>query len=62
MSTAIVGARTPKQLEENLKAVEYTLSGDDLEKMKGLTQEIFEAVADWDTMYFKKADAFEIKD
>ena len=60
ISTAIVGARTPKQLEENLKAVEFELSRVDIKKMRSITQQIYEAVADWDTMYFKKADAFEI--
>lgn len=61
ISTAIIGARTPRQLEENLKAVDFELSQKDMDAMKAVTEEIFEEVADWDTMYFKKADAFEIK-
>jgi len=62
ISTAIVGARTPKQLEENLKAVDFTISGADLKEMDAITKDIKKEVADWDTMYFKTAPAFEIKE
>lgn len=62
VSTAIVGARTPKQLQENLKAVEIVINEADLKKMGLICDEVKKIVSNWDTMYFKKADAFEIKE
>ena len=61
IATAIVGARTPKQLEENLKAVDFVIDKTDLDSMAQITEEVKKEVADWDTMYFKKAAAYEIK-
>lgn len=60
VATAIVGARTPTQLAENLRAVEINFSNDDLKEMTLASQPVNEDIADWDTMYFKKADAFRI--
>ncbi len=60
IATAIVGARTPKQLEENLKATNFVISNEDLAAMSKVCDDIKDMVSDWDTMYFKKADAFEI--
>lgn len=62
ISTAIVGARTPAQLEENLKSADFSISEQDLGRMSEICDEIKKDVADWDTMYFKKADAYEIKE
>ena len=62
ISTAIVGARTPAQLSENLKAVEFDFSEEDLNLMGKACEDVNSDIADWDTMYFKKADAFEITD
>jgi myo-inositol catabolism protein IolS len=62
IAAAIVGARTPKQLEENLKAADFTISDEDLRYMSTVCDEVKEAVADWDSMYWKKANLLEIKE
>jgi aryl-alcohol dehydrogenase-like predicted oxidoreductase len=62
IATAIAGARSPKQLEENIKAVDITFSDEELQEMGKVCEEVNHDIADWDTMYFKKADAFRIVD
>lgn len=60
IATAIVGARTPAQLAENLKAAQVNFSGDDLNEMTLASRPVNEDIADWDTMYYKKADSWRI--
>ncbi len=62
IATAIVGARTPDQLDENLKSAEISFSDDDLNEMTRASQPVNEDIADWDTMYYKKADALRIEE
>jgi len=57
IATAIVGARTPAQLEENLKAADIGFTDQDIDEMTQASRPVNEDIADWDTMYFKKADA-----
>ena len=61
ISTAIVGARKPEQLEENIKALDLVISDADLKEMSAICNDVKNEVADWDTMYFKEADAFRIE-
>jgi aryl-alcohol dehydrogenase-like predicted oxidoreductase len=62
VSTAIVGARTPAQLAENLKAADTGLTDDDFNEMAAASAPVNKDISDWDTMYFKRADAFRITD
>jgi aryl-alcohol dehydrogenase-like predicted oxidoreductase len=60
ISTAIVGARTPSQLSENLKAADTNFTAEDISAMSKASLPVNEDISDWDTMYFKEADAFRI--
>ena len=60
ISTAIVGARTPAQLVENLKATETKFTEEDFSDMTEASVSVNEDISDWETMYFKKADALRI--
>lgn len=61
VSTAIVGARTPAQLAENIKAADVEFTQDELDEMAAVSEPVNEDIADWDTMYFKKAEALRIE-
>jgi len=58
--TSIVGARTPEQLKENIMAADFEITCFDFDEMSKVCDELKTLVADWDTMYYKKAEAFEI--
>lgn len=62
VSTAIVGARNPAQLEENIKALDFKISVSDLKKMGDICKPVSDRVADWDTMYEKDSGALKIKE
>ena len=62
VSTAIVGARSREQLEENIKAVDIVISADNLNEMALICEDVKNDVADWDTMYYKKAEQLIIDD
>ncbi len=62
ISTAISGARSPQQLAENIIAVDITLEDEELKEMGKVCEGVNHDIADWDTMYFKEADAFRIID
>jgi aryl-alcohol dehydrogenase-like predicted oxidoreductase len=62
ISTAVVGARNPAQLGENLNALAFEFSEADITKMGEICESVNQDIADWDTMYFKKADAYKILD
>jgi myo-inositol catabolism protein IolS len=61
IDTAIMGARTEDQLDNNLKAIALEMSQHDLEKMSQICFDVSESVKDWDTMYHKDEPNFEIK-
>jgi aryl-alcohol dehydrogenase-like predicted oxidoreductase len=62
ISTAITGARAPKELAENIVAVDITLSDEELKEMGKVCEGVNNDIEDWDTMYYKQADAFKILD
>jgi myo-inositol catabolism protein IolS len=62
ISTAITGATTPKQLEENIMAVDIEFSDEELVEMGKACEEVNRDVADWDSMYWKTAAQYEIKE
>ncbi len=62
ISTAITGALSPKQLAENIKAVDIEFSDEELVEMGRAFEEVNRDVADWDTMYFKEAEDLKIID
>ncbi len=49
--SAIVGAKRPEQVTENLKASGWTLSEEDYRQIGSISMEVAETVSDWDTMY-----------
>lgn len=62
ISTAITGATTPKHLDENIRAANIVLSDEELEEMGKACEGVNDDIADWDTMYYKEADALKIID
>ena len=62
ISTAVVGARNPAQLAENLDALAFDFSESDIREMGEICESVSQDIADWDTMYFKTADAYKILD
>ena len=40
MTTAICGARSPEQVEENIKAADFKLTGDELATIRTLLEEL----------------------
>jgi len=57
VDTAIVGARTPAQLADNLGALDFEISAADRHAMREICEPVVEAVADWDTMYAQRSEA-----
>jgi len=53
ITTAIVGAKTSKQVLENIKAIGWSLSEEDFEAIGNICMDVAKLVANWDTMYLK---------
>jgi len=53
ITSAIVGAKRPEQVIENLGSVDWNLSEEDRSYIGDLTMKVAETVFDWDTMYQK---------
>ena len=53
ITSAIVGAKRPEQVLENIGATGWKLSDADRELIAGITMEVARTVMDWDSMYLK---------
>jgi len=53
ITTAIVGAKTSKQVLENIEAIGWSLSKEDFDAIGDICMGVAELVSDWDTMYLK---------
>lgn len=53
ITSAIVGAKRPEQVAENLGAVDWRLSEEDRKYIGDISMEVAKTVIDWDTMYQK---------
>jgi len=53
ITTAIVGAKTSKQVLENIKAIGWALSKEDFDAIGDICMGVAKLVSDWDTMYLK---------
>ena len=53
ITSAIVGAKRPEQVIENLGATGWELSKEDTDFLSEISMEVAETVIDWDTMYLK---------
>lgn len=53
ITSAIVGAKTPDQVVENLRSTGWELSDEDYEYIGNITMEVAKTVLEWDTMYLK---------
>ncbi|MBN1623928.1 MAG: aldo/keto reductase [Clostridia bacterium] len=61
ITSAIVGAKRPEQVLENVGATGWMLSEDDRLEIAEFTMEVAKTVMDWDTMYQKDDNRLEIK-
>ncbi|MFO7637334.1 MAG: aldo/keto reductase [Clostridia bacterium] len=61
VTSAIVGAKTPEQVLENVGACGFSLSGVDRQIIGDLGMEVAGMVADWDTMYRKNDERLVLK-
>jgi len=62
ITSAIVGAKRPEQVLENVGATGWQLDERDREYIADITMEVAETVMDWDTMYLKDDHRLEIKE
>lgn len=53
ITSAIVGAKRPEQVVENVGATGWSLSNEDREAISEFTMKVAETVMDWDSMYQK---------
>lgn len=53
ITSAIVGAKTPEQIMENLGAVDWKMSDEDYKYIGDISMKVAETISDWDTMYEK---------
>lgn len=61
ITSAIVGAKTPDQVVENLGATDWKLSEEDYRHIGDMAMEVAKTVGDWDTMYEKDDHRLKIK-
>ena len=61
ITTAIVGATTPVEEQENLGALGWELSAEDYKEVGDIGLEIAKMVADWDTLFGKDHPALKLK-
>ncbi|HPJ22746.1 MAG TPA: aldo/keto reductase [Clostridia bacterium] len=62
ITSAIVGAKRPEQVLENVGATGWKLSDEDRAEIAAFTMEVARTVMDWDTMYLKDDHRLVIRD
>lgn len=54
ITALLTGGQTPAQVEENLTALSFTMSPDDLQKITDFSAPLLAALPDWQSIWFKK--------
>lgn len=61
MTSAIVGAKTIKQLEDNIQSVGWVIEESDMKKIGDICLPVYNMVSNWDTMYNENDNRLIIK-
>ena len=62
ITSAIVGAKKPEQVLENIGATGWMLSEEDMHDIAQFTMKVADTVKDWDSMYLKDDHRLVLKD